>query len=55
MEKKIFLKSSKIFIIKLVQGNSYQFSSVSFSESKALHFLPLSYNRNNLSVKLLKS
>ena len=51
----IFSIFSKHFLIELTQGNSYQICLVSYSDSGILCFFPLSYNGNNLSVKLLKS
>ena len=51
----IFLKFSMQFIKELAQKNTHQFCLASFSESGILGFLPLSYNKNNLSVKFLNS
>ena len=51
----IFSISSKHFIVEVAQGNSHQFYLASFSDSGILCFFTLSYNGNNLSVKLLKS
>ena len=41
-------------LIELAQRSSYQFCLTSFSDFQILNFFPLSYNGNNLSVKLLK-
>ena len=51
----IFSKSSKRFIMEFALGNSYRFCLTSFSKSGILSLFPLSYNRNKLSVKHLKS
>ena len=51
----VFSISSKHFIIELAQGNLHQFCLASFLDLGILYFFRLSYNGNNLSVKLSKS